>query len=126
MSCKNSTAPINLPTAVNQPCEKKCFFDYNYSNSSCAIINKSSYLDIACYDGKNTIDEYSPQFGIIFGEWIQEEQPEQEEQVGGSKKKIIRKKIKRSKKVSKGGRKTKSKKNKRRSKSRKNKRSKKN
>jgi hypothetical protein len=77
-------------------------------------------------DGINTIDYASPQLGIIFGEWIQEEQPEQEEQVGGSKKKTIRKKIKRSKKVSKGGRKTKSKKNKRRSKSRKTKRSKKN
>ena len=54
MPCK-ATAPINVPTAVNQECTAKCNLEYNFGLSSCSIITKEHYLDIMCFDGNNTI-----------------------------------------------------------------------
>ena len=59
MSCKIATAPINISSGVREPCQKMCDLQYNYGHSSCTVTNKSTYLDISCYDGYNTID-----FGI--------------------------------------------------------------
>ena len=58
-TCKIATAPINISSGVNEPCEKMCDLQYNYGNASCTVTNKSTYLDIVCYDGTNTVD-----FGI--------------------------------------------------------------
>ena len=54
MPCK-ATAPINVPSAVNQKCTVKCNFEYNFGLSSCSVTTEENYLDIMCYDGKNTI-----------------------------------------------------------------------
>ena len=54
MPCE-ATAPINVPTAVNQECTVKCNLEYNFGLSSCSIITKEHYLDIMCFDGTNTI-----------------------------------------------------------------------
>ena len=54
MPCPTN-APINLPTAVNQPCSSKCNFEYNYGLARCSVTNKSTYLDIQCFDGNNTV-----------------------------------------------------------------------
>ena len=54
MSCPTN-APINLPSAVNQPCSSKCNFEYNYGLSRCSVTNQTTYLDIQCFDGNNTI-----------------------------------------------------------------------
>ena len=54
MPCPTN-APINLPTAVNQPCSTKCNFEYNYGLASCSVTNRTTYLDIQCFDGNNTI-----------------------------------------------------------------------
>ena len=43
MSCPTN-APINLPSAVNQPCSSKCNFEYNYRLSRCSVTNKTTYL----------------------------------------------------------------------------------
>jgi len=58
-SCKIATAPINISDGGVQPCENMCNLTYNYGNSSCTVSNKRTYLDIACSDGKNTVN-----FGI--------------------------------------------------------------
>ena len=55
MACKISTAPINISTAVNQPCKEKCEFYYDYGNSSCSVVNQSTYLDIKCFNGINSV-----------------------------------------------------------------------
>ena len=54
MPCPTN-APINLPSAVNQPCSSKCNFEYNYGLSRCSVTNQTNYLDIQCFDGNNTI-----------------------------------------------------------------------
>ena len=54
MPCK-ATAPINVPTAVNQKCTAKCNLEYNFGLSSCSVITQEYYLDIMCFDGNNTI-----------------------------------------------------------------------
>ena len=54
MPCPTN-APINLPSAVNQPCSSKCNFEYNYGLSRCSVTNQTTYLDIQCFDGNNTI-----------------------------------------------------------------------
>ena len=54
MSCPTN-APINLPSAVNQPCSSKCNFEYNYGLARCSVTNQTTYLDIQCFDGNNTI-----------------------------------------------------------------------
>jgi len=56
MSCKISTAPINISSGVNEEGGDNTNFSYNYGNSSCSITNKSTYLDISCFDGINTIN----------------------------------------------------------------------
>ena len=56
MSCKLSTAPINIPSAVNEEGGENTNFSYNYGNSSCSITNKTTYLDINCFDGINTVN----------------------------------------------------------------------
>tara|TARA_Y100000591_G_C21853830_1_gene713495 strand:+ start:1654 stop:2580 length:927 start_codon:yes stop_codon:yes gene_type:complete len=55
MSCKITTAPINLPTGVNEKGGVNTDFTYNYAASSCSVTNKKTYLDINCYDGMNTV-----------------------------------------------------------------------
>jgi hypothetical protein len=55
MSCKITTAPINLPTGVNEEGAENTDFTYNYGVSSCSITNKTTYLDISCFDGINQI-----------------------------------------------------------------------
>ena len=54
--CKNSTAPIDIISASNVPCKKKCNFIYDFGNSSCSVTNMNTYLDILCYDGINEIN----------------------------------------------------------------------
>ena len=54
MPCPTN-APINLPTSVNQPCKAKCNFEYNYGLARCSVTNNSTYLDIQCFDGNNTV-----------------------------------------------------------------------
>ena len=55
MSCQISTAPINLPTGVNEEGGENTDFTYDYGVSSCSVTNKTTYLDISCYDGINKI-----------------------------------------------------------------------
>ena len=55
MSCKITTAPINLPTGVNEEGAENTDFTYNYGVSSCSVTNKTTYLDISCFDGINQI-----------------------------------------------------------------------
>ena len=55
MACKISTAPINISTAVNQPCKEKCEFYYDYGNSSCSVVNQTTFLDIKCFNGINSV-----------------------------------------------------------------------
>lgn len=55
MACKISTAPINISTAVNQPCKEKCEFYYDYGNSSCSVVNQTTYLNIKCFNGINNV-----------------------------------------------------------------------
>ena len=54
MPCPTN-APINLPTAINQPCSTNCNFTYDYGLSNCSVTNKSTYLDIKCFDGINSV-----------------------------------------------------------------------
>lgn len=56
MSCKITTAPINLPTGVNEEGSENTDFTYNYGASSCSVTNKTTYLDISCFDGINKIE----------------------------------------------------------------------
>ena len=56
MSCKISTAPINLLSSNKTACGTKCNLFYNYENSSCYVVNKSNYLDIKCFDGHNYVE----------------------------------------------------------------------
>ena len=55
MSCKITTAPINVPTGTNEEAAENTDFTYNYGVSACSVTNKKTYLDINCYDGINTI-----------------------------------------------------------------------
>ena len=56
MSCKISTAPINLPSGINEVGGESTNLTYNYGNSSCSVTNKSTYLDISCFDGTNKVN----------------------------------------------------------------------
>ena len=55
MSCPTGNAPIDLTLPVSQPCSSMCGFTYDYDTASCSVTNNSTYLDIACFDGNNTI-----------------------------------------------------------------------
>lgn len=56
MVCSNTTAPIDIVTAKNVPCVKKCNFIYDFGNSSCSVTNMGHYLDIMCFDGQNELN----------------------------------------------------------------------
>ena len=56
MSCKITTAPINVPSGINEEAAENTDFTYNYGVSACSVTNKKTYLDINCYDGINTIN----------------------------------------------------------------------
>ena len=53
MSCRISTAPINVSSSISNEGGEKTNFYYNYGNSSCSVTNKGTYLDISCFDGNN-------------------------------------------------------------------------
>jgi len=53
MSCKISTAPINISTNIRQPGGSQTQFTYDYGLANCKLTNKKTYLDIECYDGVN-------------------------------------------------------------------------
>ena len=55
MSCPTGNAPIDLVLPVSQPCNSMCGFTYDYDTASCSVTNNTTYLDIACFDGNNTI-----------------------------------------------------------------------
>lgn len=81
MSCKISTAPINVSSSISNEGGEKTNFYYNYGNSSCSITNKDTYLDIDCFDGNNQVGSglngklfvsnvrlYSPSINMYDGE----------------------------------------------------------
>lgn len=53
MSCKISTAPINLSTNTRESGGSQTDFSYDYGLTNCKLTNKSTYIDIECYDGVN-------------------------------------------------------------------------
>jgi hypothetical protein len=55
MTCKITTAPINLPSNINEVGGDNTNFHYEYGISTCSVTNKGTYLDINCYDGINKI-----------------------------------------------------------------------
>ena len=56
MSCKLSTAPINLSSGMNNPGGEQTNFSYDYGLASCTVTNKGTYLDIDCFDGLNKVE----------------------------------------------------------------------
>jgi len=47
MSCKNSTAPIDISQgSVKAKCSSKCRYTYQYPKSKCIVNNKGTYLSI--------------------------------------------------------------------------------
>lgn len=55
MSCKIKTAPINIPSSVNEVGGDNTDFYYDYGISACSITNKKTYLEINCFDGINKV-----------------------------------------------------------------------
>ena len=55
MSCKITTAPINIPSNVSAEAGENTDFTYDYGISQCTVTNKSTYLDINCFDGYNKV-----------------------------------------------------------------------
>jgi len=55
MSCKIKTAPINIPSSVNEVGGDNTDFYYDYGISACSITNKETYLEINCFDGINKV-----------------------------------------------------------------------
>jgi len=55
MSCKITTAPINIPPSVNEVGGDNTDFYYDYGISTCSITNKKTYLEINCFDGINKV-----------------------------------------------------------------------
>lgn len=55
MSCKIKTAPINIPSSVNEVGGDNTDFYYDYGISACSIANKETYLEINCFDGINKV-----------------------------------------------------------------------
>ena len=55
MSCKITTAPINIPPSVNEVGGDNTDFYYDYGISACSITNKNTYLEIDCFDGINKV-----------------------------------------------------------------------
>ena len=56
MSCKLSTAPINISSGINNPGGDQTNFSYDYGLASCSVTNKGTYLDIDCFDGLNKVE----------------------------------------------------------------------
>lgn len=56
MSCKITTAPINIPSNVSAEAGENTDFTYNYGMSPCTVTNKSTYLEINCFDGHNKVN----------------------------------------------------------------------
>lgn len=57
MSCKLSTAPINLPKGINTPCKEKCDLSYDYgSTTDCSVTNMITYLSVSAFSGTNNIN----------------------------------------------------------------------
>ena len=50
MSCPTATAPIDISLSkITGKCDYKCFFSFQYSNSSCIATNRGDYLSLS-YD----------------------------------------------------------------------------
>ena len=49
MSCKITTAPINIPSSVSAAAGENTDFTYNYGISPCTVTNRSTYLEINCF-----------------------------------------------------------------------------
>ena len=54
-SCKITTAPINVPSTVAQEGGEHTNFFFDYGKSPCSVTNKTTYLDIMCFDGTNKV-----------------------------------------------------------------------
>ena len=55
MSCKITTAPINIPSSVSAAAGENTDFTYNYGISPCTVTNRATYLEINCFDGYNKV-----------------------------------------------------------------------
>ena len=55
MSCKITSAPINLTKSTYPDCTQKCKITYKYGLSNCSVVNKNTYLDISCFSGLNQV-----------------------------------------------------------------------
>lgn len=50
MSCPNATAPIDISLSkITGKCDYKCYFSFQYSNSSCIATNRGTYISLS-YD----------------------------------------------------------------------------
>ena len=55
MSCKNSTAPIDISMSnIKGKCELKCSYSFRYNSSSCTATNRGDYISIS-YDKSSSL-----------------------------------------------------------------------
>ena len=56
MSCKITTAPINIPSSISEVAGENTDLTYDYGISPCTVTNRSTYLEINCFDGYNKVN----------------------------------------------------------------------
>lgn len=56
MTCKLSTAPINISSGITSPGGDQTNISYDYGLASCSVTNYTTYLDINCFDGLNKVE----------------------------------------------------------------------